>query len=324
MNDFLDNGLELLLDKDDFLKKYGCLKIDYREHENQRYYIYAFDNSLQEWDFNKGKLIMITQDQEIVDCVKSHVFSLEIGDFFCKECFRKKEVERLSNKKNTKYWCHGFWKKTPKEVTRLLQSEILFSINDIDWSMVKNIGNKNDPTVFFGLCSNHCMSREEFDNNKDIEEKKDQMEMIWLKLMTNEIINGTESLLEDFLCDYIEFIEEDMTFIERQHKVENGIIDILAEDKNGVKCIIELKIVEDDKGIAWQSAYYPSCFDEEVRMITIAPNYSNRIYNALKNVKNVEMKVFGQNDEGILEVNDFEVELTKIEETENELIKDVI
>ncbi|WP_412472332.1 hypothetical protein H0242_31440 (plasmid) [Bacillus thuringiensis serovar sumiyoshiensis] len=74
----------------------------------QRYYIYAFDNSLQEWDFNTGKLIMITQDQEIVDCVKSHVFSLEIGDFFAKSVLEKKEVERLSNKENTKYWCHGF------------------------------------------------------------------------------------------------------------------------------------------------------------------------------------------------------------------------
>lgn len=44
-----------------------------------------------------------------------------------------------------------------------------------------------------------------------------------------------------------------MNFIDRQYKVENGIIDIIAKDKNGTKCIIELKVVEDDKSLVWQS-----------------------------------------------------------------------
>lgn len=54
--------------------------------------------------------------------------------------------------------------------------------------------------------------------------------------------------------------------------------------------------------------YYPSCFDEYVRMITIAPNYSNRIYNALKNINNVEMKVFGKDENGDFEIKDFEIQ----------------
>lgn len=147
----------------------------------------------------------------------------------------------MSDTKNTKYWCHRFWEKTPKKVKQLLQSEILFSINDIDWSMVRKIINKQESFVFFSLCSTHCMSREEFDNDKEIKEQNVKMDMIWKKLITNAIINGTESLLEDFSCDYIDLIEDGMTFVERQHKVEYGVIDILAEDKNGVKCVIELK-----------------------------------------------------------------------------------
>lgn len=74
-----------------FLEKYGCVKIEYRENENQRYYIYAFENNLPEWDFNKGKLFMVTQDEEIVNCLKSLIFSLEIGDFFVKNVSEKKK-----------------------------------------------------------------------------------------------------------------------------------------------------------------------------------------------------------------------------------------
>lgn len=66
----------------------------------------------------------------------------------------------------------------------------------------------------------------------------------------------------------------------------------------------------------WQSAYYPSCFNEDVRMITIAPNYSNRIYNALKNINNVEMKVFGKGPNGKLDIKDFDTEESVSEITE--------
>ncbi|MDK3010895.1 hypothetical protein [Bacillus sp. RB3] len=90
MDDYFNNGVELLLDKDTFLEKYGCVKIEYREYENRRYYIYAFDNALPEWDFNTGKLLMVTQDEEIIDSIKSQVFFLELGSFFAKSVLEKK------------------------------------------------------------------------------------------------------------------------------------------------------------------------------------------------------------------------------------------
>ncbi|HFR4157268.1 endonuclease NucS domain-containing protein [Bacillus cereus] len=309
------NG-DSLNDFDSFTKKYGCIKVDFKQQEGERYYLYAFRNDLTEWDFNKGELILITHNEDKVKEIASKILTLSVGEFFCKECFRKKDIEKLSNKDKTKYWCHNFWKKNPKRTRKMLQDEILYSIDDMDWSMVKSITNNDKPFVFFGLCSDYCMTSEEFKNNDVIQEKIKLMDDIWEELITEELVNGPESLLEDILCDHIFIIEEDMSFIERQYRVENGIIDIIARDENGTKCILELKTVEDDKSLVWQSAYYPSCFNEDVRMITIAPNYSNRIYNALKNINNVEMKVFGKDSNGKFKVKDFDGEESVLETTE--------
>ncbi|PQZ48603.1 hypothetical protein CQZ94_27640 [Bacillus sp. MYb209] len=304
MGKITKNG-DNIIDFDLFAEKYGCIKVEFKQKEGERYYLYAFRNDLSEWDFDKGELILVTHNEGKVKEITSKVLTLYVGEFFCKECFRKKDIEKLSKKDNTKYWCHNFWSKTPNRTKKLLQDEILYSIDGMDWSMVKNITN-DKPFVFFGICSDSCMTREEFKNNDVIQEKIKLIDDIWEELITEELMNGPESLLEDILCDHIFIIEEGMSFIERQYRVENGIIDIIAKDENGTKCIIELKTVEDDKSLVWQSAYYPSCFNEDVRMITIAPNYSNRIYNALKNINNVEMKVFGKSSNGKLDIKDFD------------------
>ncbi|MEH7754780.1 endonuclease NucS domain-containing protein [Bacillus toyonensis] len=304
-----------IINFDLFTEKYGCIKVEFKQKEGERYYLYAFRNDLSEWDFNKGELILITHSEDIVKEIASKVLTIYVGNAFCKEGFRKKDIEKLSTKEGTRYWCHSIWDKTPIRTRKLLQDEILCSINDMDWSMVRKITDEK-PLVFFGICSDSCMTREEYDNNDVIQEKIKLIDEIWEELITEEIMNGPESLLEDLLCDHIFTIEEDMHFIERQYRVENGIIDIIANDKNGTKCIIELKTVEDDKSLVWQSAYYPSCFNEDVRMITIAPNYSNRIYNALKNIKNVEMKIFGKDSNGKFHIKDFDGEESVLEMTE--------
>lgn len=102
-----------------------------------------------------------------------------------------------------------------------------------------------------------------------------------------------EKNLERFLIYRgLQDIEEGMSFIDNQVEIENGFIDILARDRNGKLCIIELKITDSDKSLIFQSAYYPTQFDEEVRMITIAPNYSKKIELALRNMNNVELKTY--------------------------------
>ncbi|MCU5742892.1 endonuclease NucS [Bacillus cereus] len=324
MSNLYLNKVEKLIDLDRLLEGYGCVKVEYRAFEDKRYYIYAFNNSLEEWDFDNGELIGIVTNKDIVNYLKKIILTIESGDFFCKECFRKKDISNLSKDKKTRYWCFQIWNGTPYTVKQRMQNEILLTIPAMDWSMVKEATDSKDPFIFYGICSDNCMTEDEFNHGEKIQNIRSQIQSIWQICITDAIMEGTEDLLEAILCEYIGSIEDNMKLISNQYKVGNGIIDILAQDKNGVKCIIELKVTEDDKNLIWQSAYYPSCFDEEVRMITIAPNYSSRIYNALRNVKNVEMKVFGKNEDGIFEIKDFKVENTELGEIGIGMVKDVI
>lgn len=103
----------------------------------------------------------------------------------------------------------------------------------------------------------------------------------------------SEKDLEDYLLKNINLIEEDLRVIDRQVDISGGTLDILAKDKNGVLCIIELKIKE-DKSIIWQSIHYPMGLKSKlncgnVRMIVVAPEYSKPIRSALSKSGNVEM-----------------------------------
>ncbi|WP_255286867.1 hypothetical protein [Bacillus wiedmannii] len=93
MSYFFNNGMNILPDKDAFLQKYGCIKIEYREHENKRYYIYAFDNELPEWDFNTGELLLITQDEKFVNKLKEYILSIVVGDFFLQRVFQEERYK---------------------------------------------------------------------------------------------------------------------------------------------------------------------------------------------------------------------------------------
>lgn len=306
MDEYYYSDGVLLIEKEFILNKYGCIKVEYRQQEENRYYIYAFSNELPEWDFNKGDLLLITKNQNIIEQLKIDFLVLHSDDLFCRECFRNKDIAKLSDK-NTRYWIRWFWDKTPQMARERLQNDILYLIPDADWPSVKMITDKTrkKPSFSFGICSTYCISKEELEENEELQTKAKLLDDMWSKIIADEVLSGNESFLEDFLVDHIEIIEEDMEFIERQYKVENGVIDILAKDKNGMICIIELKVTESDKNLVWQTAYYPTCFKEETRIITIAPRYTTKIYNALKNVKNVEIKAISKNEEGLLEVTDF-------------------
>lgn len=103
----------------------------------------------------------------------------------------------------------------------------------------------------------------------------------------------SEKTFEDYLIDHLNLIEEDLVFLDRQIDVNGGTIDILAKDRNSNLCIIEVKIKE-DKRIVWQALYYPDEIKSKyntdyIRMLTVAPKYSNHIMKSLSSIEGVEM-----------------------------------
>lgn len=103
----------------------------------------------------------------------------------------------------------------------------------------------------------------------------------------------SEKDIEDYFYKNIEEIEQGLKIIGRQVEVEDGIIDLLALDKDKNYCVIEIKIKE-DKRIVWQSIHYPlecrEIYKEDfVRMITIAPEYSSSVLKSLKSKTNAEI-----------------------------------
>lgn len=106
----------------------------------------------------------------------------------------------------------------------------------------------------------------------------------------------SEEDLEKFMAKNLSLIEEGMRFLDRQVILDEGRVDILAMDKDGVHTVIELK-VEEDKEIAWQCLYYPPQIRErfrvdKVRMITLCPEYKPRLIKALEKISGVEMMEF--------------------------------
>lgn len=103
----------------------------------------------------------------------------------------------------------------------------------------------------------------------------------------------TEKDLEDYVIQNLDIFEEGLVCIGRQVEVKDGIIDILAKDKNDDIVIIELKI-EEAKSIVWQSIHYPAEIRDKyrakkIRMITLAPNYSEGLLKTLKSLGYVEI-----------------------------------
>lgn len=116
------------------------------------------------------------------------------------------------------------------------------------------------------------------------------------RLNSNNVEMITEKELEDFLIKHLEIIEYGLRYVDRQVILENGRLDILAKDKNGEYVIIELKVVE-DKDLLWQVVIYPKQFKDKynvnnVRIITLCPNYPKHMKIALAQNSYVEMVEF--------------------------------
>lgn len=153
----------------------------------------------------------------------------------------------------------------------------------------------------FGVTSSHPSEIKGFVNDVNHNPfKRSLEEILETTLSANRFLGSqttahiTEEQLEDYLIDNIELIEEGMRYIRRQVEVPGGIVDIVAMDKDNNICVIEIKIKE-DKSIIWQAMHYPkeiqkNWINKKVRMITLAPDYSEHILKALKSIGDVEIK----------------------------------
>jgi len=97
----------------------------------------------------------------------------------------------------------------------------------------------------------------------------------------------SEEELEAYLYAYPEALGiEGLKILHRQHKVKNGIVDLLGEDKDGNKVVIELKVKKRPKDLIWQlQAYTEDLRDickEKVRAVAVTPPLDKSIVSQLK------------------------------------------
>lgn len=151
-------------------------------------------------------------------------------------------------------------------------------------------------------CSRYIDAESESNNNKK-----------------NDSLLISEDILERFIYRNLSLIEDGLRPIKRQYIIRDGRIDILAKDKNDVYTIIELK-VENDTDLIFQCVHYSTELKldknvSNVRVITISPEYSYGVLNALKNIKesfNIESYICYIKVKGIKNKKIDSVELMKI------------
>lgn len=97
----------------------------------------------------------------------------------------------------------------------------------------------------------------------------------------------TEQELEAYLYAHPEALGiEGLRFLQRQYKVNSGVIDLLGEDSEGNKWVIELKTTKRPKDLIWQLQAYTSdlkkIYGDKVRTVAVTPPLDESIVSQLK------------------------------------------
>src|SRR3989344_6575105 len=141
------------------------------------------------------------------------------------------------------------------------------------------------------------------------EESQEQPEPVpSATISTDPSLFYMESELENFLIrnwentelgEKYDLIEEDGNLISQQYKTDIGKIDILAQDKHSKQfVVIELKKNQTSDDTVGQVARYMGWLDDKLnnskpsKGIIIAAQYDDRLYYALKRVKDVEVFLY--------------------------------
>jgi hypothetical protein len=98
----------------------------------------------------------------------------------------------------------------------------------------------------------------------------------------NNYIEHEEKLIEKELENYICKNQiDDIRIINRQMKIQSGIIDLLGIDENNKKVLIELKVTSRPVGLLWQLNAYTqdliNYYKEDIRTVVVAPKLDDNI-----------------------------------------------
>lgn len=112
----------------------------------------------------------------------------------------------------------------------------------------------------------------------------------------------SEEELEDYIVKNPQLLEG-LKIINRQYTVKSGVIDLLCEDKEGNKVVVELKVKERPKDLIWQLKSYSKDIqqmykEDNVSVMAITPELDDSILRELKEM-NAAVYYFQKKKNGI-------------------------
>lgn len=117
-----------------------------------------------------------------------------------------------------------------------------------------------------------------------------------------ELVQASISLerdIEDHLVNNLESLEPGLKLVARQYNTAVGRIDILAEDKNGSRVIIELKVGEAKDSVIGQIARYVGWFvrqdGQPPRSIVVASEFPEGVRYAATMIKGLSLLTYRVN-----------------------------
>lgn len=138
-------------------------------------------------------------------------------------------------------------------------------------------------------------------NHNDLKLTIDEEYQRYYNLYNDSHKKLTEEELETYIYYHPDAIG-DIKSLQRQYKVQSGIIDLFGEDNDGNKVVIELKTRKRPKDLIWQLKAYTKdikqIYGTKVRTIAITPPLDKNIVSQLKDI-NCELIYYRKNGNDI-------------------------
>lgn len=116
-------------------QSYSVLKVDYRQDEGKRYFVYGYKHDEEQWDFDNGDLLIVLDEQEQINELKRNFTVFYKNQWLCKNCFKHKKVENLKAE-SRRHWGWTAWDGLPNDLMKNLQNKILVEIPELSWKNV--------------------------------------------------------------------------------------------------------------------------------------------------------------------------------------------